>query len=62
MTLLKAWLIATAVLLVGVMVWAFAPILVPLALVLLGLGGIVVVIVWAARALERWRDRRLPRQ
>ncbi len=62
MILLRAWLIGTAVLLVVGMVWAFAPILVPLILVFLGLGGLVVLIVGAARAYERRRDRIEPEQ
>lgn len=62
MILLRAWLIGTAVLLVVGMVWAFAPILVPLILVFLGLGGLVALIVGAARAYERRRDRSEPEQ
>ncbi len=57
MILLRAWLIGTAVLLVVGMVWAFAPILVPLIIVFLGLGGLVALIVGAARAYERRRGR-----
>jgi hypothetical protein len=55
MSLLRAWLIGTAVLLAGGMVWAFAPILVPLGLVFVGLGGLVAIIVRAARTFERRR-------
>ncbi len=55
MNLLRLWLIGTAVLLVGAMIWAFAPILVVLIVVLLGLGVLVTGIVWAARAFERRR-------
>lgn len=62
MILLRAWLIGTAVLLVVGLVWAFAPILVPLILVFLGLGGLVALIVGAARAYERRRDRSEPEQ
>ncbi len=62
MILLRAWLIGTAVLLVVGMVWAFAPILVPLIIVFLGLGGLVALIVGAARAYERRRDRIEPEQ
>lgn len=59
MNLLRLWLIATAVLLAGAMVWAFAPVLVPVALVLVGLGGLVAAIVALARAFERrWRGGR----
>jgi len=55
MSLLRAWLIGTAIFLIGAMVWAFAPILVPAAMVLVGLGGLVAIIVTAARAFERRR-------
>lgn len=57
MSLLRIWLTATAVLLGGAMVWAFAPILVPLFLVTIGLGGLVTLIVRGARAYERSRSR-----
>jgi uncharacterized integral membrane protein len=57
MSLLRAWLIGTAVLLAGALVWAFAPILVPLMMVFLGLGGLVALIVGAARTYERRRNR-----
>jgi hypothetical protein len=54
--LLRAWLIGTGVLLAGALVWALAPILVPLVLVFVGLGAIVALIVWLARAYERrWK-------
>ena len=60
MSLLRAWLIGTAVLLVSAMVWAFAPILVPVIGVCVALGGLVVVIVSTARAFERRRGPRSP--
>ncbi len=60
MSLLRAWLIGTAALLASVMVWAFAPILVPLFGVSAALGGLVAVIVATARAFERRRGPRLP--
>ncbi|MBN9261391.1 MAG: hypothetical protein J0J14_11060 [Hyphomicrobium sp.] len=55
MSLLRLWLIGTAVFLASVMVWAFVPILVPLFIVFVGLGGLVTLIVRAARAYERHR-------
>jgi hypothetical protein len=58
---LRAWLIGTGVLLAGALVWALAPILVPVLLVLVGLGGIVALIVWLARAYERRRTGSSPR-
>lgn len=60
MSLLGIWLVGTAVLLAMAMVWAFAPILVPLFGVLAGLCLLVVAIVSAARAFERRRGPRLP--
>lgn len=61
MSLLRAWLAGTAALLAGALVWAMAPILVPLILVFVGLGGIVALIVWLARAYERRRAGGSPR-
>jgi len=60
MSLLRAWLIGTAVPLACAMIWAFVPILVPLFGVAVVLGGLVVLIVSAARAYERRRGPRLP--
>ncbi len=55
MSLLRIWLIGTALFLASAMVWAFVPILVPILLVFVGLGGLVAIIVAAARAYERRR-------
>lgn len=55
MTFLRLWLIGTAIFIVGAMIWGFAPILVPLLLVFVGLAALVAIIVRLARALERWR-------
>ncbi len=60
MSLLRIWLIGTAVLLASALIWAFAPILVPAFGVFVLLGGLVVLIVSAARAIERRRGPRLP--
>jgi hypothetical protein len=60
MSLLRAWLTATAVLLACGMIWAFVPILVPVIGVSAVLGALVVLIVSAARAYERRRGPRLP--
>jgi len=57
MSLLRAWLIGTAVFLAGGMIWAFAPILVPVLGVFVGLAALVTVIVWAARSFERRRGK-----
>jgi hypothetical protein len=58
MSLLRLWLIATVALVIGALTWGFFPILVPVVLVLGGLGALVVVIVRLARALERRRSGR----
>ncbi len=57
MSLLRLWLLATSVFILGAMTWGFVPILVPIVMVLGGLGALVAVIVWLARALERRRTR-----
>ena len=56
MSVLRLWLIATVVFIIGALTWGFVPILVPIVLVLGGLGALVAVIVWLARALERRRS------
>lgn len=56
MSVLRLWLIATVVFVIGALTWGFFPILVPVVLVLGGLGALVVVIVRLARALERRRS------
>jgi hypothetical protein len=57
MTVLRLWLIATGVFIVGALTWGFFPILVPIVLVLGGLGALVAGIVSVARAVERRRSR-----
>ena len=57
MTVLRLWLIVTIVFIVGALTWGFMPILVPIVLVLGGLGVLVAGIVWLARAFERRRSR-----
>jgi hypothetical protein len=56
-SVLKIWFLATAVLLAGAVIWAFAPVLVVVLLVTVGLGLLVSVIVTFARWLERKRGR-----
>jgi hypothetical protein len=58
MNVLRLWLIATVVFVIGALTWGFFPILVPVVLVLGGLGALVVVIVRLARVLERRRSGR----
>jgi hypothetical protein len=57
-SVLKIWFLATAVLLAGAVIWAFAPVLVVVALVTVGLGLLVRVMVAFARWVERKRGPR----
>jgi hypothetical protein len=57
-TLLRLWLIGTIVILVGLAVWAFAPVLVFVVLLTAALGVVSVVMIGIARTLQAWRDRR----
>jgi hypothetical protein len=57
-TVLRLWLIGTSVILVGLMVWAFAPVLVFFLLLTAGLGVVCALMVGIARALRAWRERR----
>ncbi|HJU30061.1 MAG TPA: hypothetical protein VJ740_01340 [Hyphomicrobiaceae bacterium] len=58
MTLLRLWLIVTAVALLALAVWAFAPVLVFMVLVTAGLGAVSALMIGLARALRSWRERR----
>lgn len=58
MTLLRFWLAATAIVLAGMAVWAFAPVLVFMALLLAALGLAAVAMIGLARGLRAWRERR----
>ena len=57
MSLLRIWFLATGTLVLVGLIWAFAPILIPLFVLTAGLGVIVAGIVAAARRLERARQR-----
>ncbi len=56
MSLIKIWFLGTAVLIAGVLMWDFAPILVPVLALTIGLGGLVSVIVGLARQYQRRRE------
>ena len=62
MTLLRAWLIGTSIIISALAIWAFAPVLVFLALLAAALGLLSAVMIAFARALGAWRDRRANRQ
>ena len=58
MTVLRLWLVATAVLLAAVLVWALAPVLLFLLLVTGGLGLLSALMIALANAIRAWRTRR----
>lgn len=53
LSIIRIWFAASALILAALLVWSFAPILLPVAGIAAGIGGITVGIVSAARALER---------
>jgi len=55
-TLLRFWLAATAVLLTAIAVWAFAPVLVFVFLLVAALGLLSAAMIALARRLKAWRD------
>ena len=57
MTLLRIWLAGTAVVLAAVAVWAFAPVLVFMAALLVALGLVAAAMIALARRLRVWRER-----
>ncbi len=59
-TLLRLWLAGTGVVLLGLAVWAFAPVLLFLLLLAAALGLLSALMIWIARTLEAWRARRDP--
>src|SRR5262249_50246938 len=61
MSMLRTWLIATAIFVAGLAVWAFAPVLVFFALLAAAVGLLSAIMIWFARALGAWRDRRAGR-
>ena len=58
MTLLRIWLIGTAIALGALAVWALAPVLLFVVLLTAGLGAISALMIGFARALQARRDRR----
>jgi hypothetical protein len=57
-SLLRLWLAVTAAALAVLAVWAFAPVLLFIALLIVGLGLLSAVMIGAARALQARRQRR----
>ena len=58
MSVLRIWLAATAAVLAGLAVWAFAPVLVFVALLIVALGLAAAAMILLARRLQAWRERR----
>ena len=54
-SLLRIWLWATVAVLAGLLVWAFAPVLVFLALLTLGIGLLSALMIALARSLQKTR-------
>jgi|GEM_PF-1450209 len=57
-TLLRLWLAGSAILLAVLAVWAFAPVLVFMALLAAALGALSLAMIGLARGLKAWRSRR----
>ena len=55
-SLLRIWLWATVAVLAGLLVWAFAPVLVFLALLTLGIGLLSALMIALARSLQKSRE------
>ena len=55
-SLLRIWLWATVFMLAGLLVWAFAPVLVFLALLTLGIGLLSALMIALARSLQKSRE------
>jgi ABC-type uncharacterized transport system permease subunit len=55
---LRLWLVGTTVVLIGLAVWAFAPVLVFVVLLTAGLGLVSAAMIGIARALQEPRARR----
>jgi hypothetical protein len=58
MSVLRLWFLATGCLILLGLIWAFAPILIPIFVITAGLGVVVAGVVAFARRLERARGRR----
>lgn len=57
-TVLRFWLAGTAILFTAIAVWAFAPMLVFVVLLVAALALVSIVMIVLARILRRWRERR----
>jgi hypothetical protein len=59
--LLRIWLLATAAVLAGMALWAFAPVLLFIGLLMAALGAASALMIALARALRAARERRADR-
>lgn len=57
MSLVRLWLWATALVIAGLAVWSFAPMLLFMALLLAALGLAAAAMILLARRLRAWRER-----
>ena len=57
MTLLRIWLAGTAAVVAAIAVWAFAPVLVFMAALLVALALVAAAMIALARRLRVWRER-----
>ena len=57
-TLLRLWLAGTAIALAVVAVWAFAPVVLFVGLLTVGLGLVSALMIAIARGVQAWRARR----
>jgi hypothetical protein len=55
--LLRLWLAGTGIVLAAIAVWAFAPVLVFVALLTVALGALAAAMIHLARRLRDWRER-----
>lgn len=58
MTLLRLWLIVSVLIVAGVLVWAFAPVLVFVLLLSVALGALSASMIALARALRAYLERK----
>lgn len=58
MTLLRFWLAGTALIVIGLLIWAIAPIVVFLMLLTFALGLICWAVIALAHALRAWSERK----
>ena len=58
MTVLRLWLLATAVIVAALSLWAFAPVMIFVLLLTAGLGVVSALMIGLARLLRAWLERK----